>query len=56
MENNVIALKGEEREELEKYTKTGKHSAMLITRGKTILELDRSNKKNISELRECANK
>ena len=46
MENNTILLNKDEREELEKYTKSGIHSAMLIRRAKIILALDRSNKKD----------
>ena len=45
MENNVIMLTETERNQLEKFTKNGSHSARLITRAKVILKLDRSNKK-----------
>jgi len=45
MENNVIMLSEEERAKLEKFSKTGVHSALLIRRAKVILALDRSNKK-----------
>ena len=45
MENAVIKLDEAQRKELERFTKTGVHSARLITRAKTILALDRSNKK-----------
>jgi len=46
MENNIIMLSETQREALERYTRTGVHSARLITRAKTILALDRSNKKD----------
>lgn len=46
MENNVIMLSTEQRVELEKFTKQGSHSVHLVTRAKTILALDRSNKKD----------
>jgi hypothetical protein len=39
-------LKAEEREKLERFTKSGVHSALLIRRAKVILALDRSNKKD----------
>ena len=52
MENNVIELKAEEREELEKYTKRGKHSAKLIKRARVILALDRSNKVRTQRINE----
>ena len=45
MENKVIVLSTEQRETLEKFANTGAHSAKLIKRAKTILALDRSNKK-----------
>ena len=35
-----IMLSESMRKELEKYTKTGKHSVRLVNRGKIILELD----------------
>ena len=44
MENNVVLLSAEEREALEKFTKTGVHSAMLIRRARVILALDRTGK------------
>jgi len=44
MESNVVMLNNEEREKLEKFAKSGVHSAMLIRRAKIILALDRSNK------------
>ena len=44
MENNIVMLNGEQRRKLEKFAKTGVHSARLITRAKTILALDRTNK------------
>ena len=46
MESNVIVLTETERKELESFAKTGVHSTHLITRAKTILALDRSNKKD----------
>jgi hypothetical protein len=46
MESNVIMLKSEDREKLERFTKSGVHSAMLIRRARVILALDRSNKKD----------
>ena len=46
MENNVIKLSKEQRTQLEKFTKTGVHSARLITRAIVILALDRSTKKD----------
>ena len=45
MGNNVIMLNEEQRTSLEKFAKNGVHNAHLITRAKTILALDRSNKK-----------
>ena len=46
MENNVINLTDEQRGKIEKFANTGIHSAKLIKRAKTILALDRSNKKD----------
>ena len=46
MENNVIMLNEEQRRELEMFAKNGIHNAHLITRAKTVLALDRSNKKD----------
>lgn len=46
MENNVIMLNFEQRRELEQYAKNGVHNVHLVTRAKTILALDRSNKKD----------
>ena len=46
MENNVIQLTEDEREQLEAFSKKGVHSAMLIRRARVILALDRSNKKD----------
>ena len=45
MENNAILLSEEQRKELEKFVNTGTHNVHLVTRAKTILALDRSNKK-----------
>lgn len=46
MENNIIMLSAEQRQRLEGFAKNGVHNAHLITRAKTILALDRSNKKD----------
>lgn len=46
MENNLIMLNEEQRRELEMFAKNGIHNAHLITRAKTVLALDRSNKKD----------
>jgi len=46
MENNIINLNEEQRTQLEKFAKNGVHNAHLITRARTILALDRSNKKD----------
>jgi hypothetical protein len=46
MENNVVMLNAEEREKLERFTKSGVHSALLIRRAKVILALDRAKKKD----------
>ena len=46
MKNNVVMLSVEDRRKLEKFTKSGIHSALLIRRAKVILALDRSNKKD----------
>jgi len=46
MKINEVRLSEEQRSELEKFAKTGNHSAKLITRARTILALDRSNKKD----------
>ena len=46
MENDVIMLTEDQRRQLEVFTKTGTHSAMLIRRAKVILALDRGNKKD----------
>jgi phytoene/squalene synthetase len=40
MKKNQIALTPEERQELEKFSKTGVHSVRLVTRSKIILDLD----------------
>jgi len=45
MENQIIKLKAEEREKLERFVKTGVHSVQLIKRARVILLLDRSEKK-----------
>ena len=52
MENNVISLNAEQRAELERYTKTGTHSAMLIKRARVILALDRGNKVRTQRINE----
>lgn len=46
MENTVILLKEEQRAELEQFAKNGTHNVHLVTRARTILALDRSNKKD----------
>ena len=46
MENNVIVLNNEQRDELEKFVKNGNHNVHLVNRAKTILSLDRENKKD----------
>ena len=46
MENKIITLNVNQREALERFANTGTHSAKLIKRAKTILALDRSNKKD----------
>jgi len=46
MESNVIMLRDEQREELEKFVRSGVHGAMQIRRARAILALDRSNKKD----------
>jgi hypothetical protein len=46
MESNVVMLNAEDREKLERFTKSGTHSALLIRRAKVILALDRTNKKD----------
>ena len=45
MENNTIMLNEEQHKTLVKFAKTGTHNVHLVTRAKTILALDRSNKK-----------
>ena len=42
MKRNPILLTTEQRQELEKFCKTGAHSAKLLTRARIILELDTS--------------
>ena len=46
MEGNTIYLNKEERAELTKYTKTGKHAVRLVNRAKVILALDRTGKQD----------
>jgi len=46
MENNAIYLNEEERAELTKFTKTGKHDVRLVNRARVILLLDRTGKKD----------
>jgi len=46
MENNIIMLSQEQRQELEQYVRKGVHSVHLVNRARTILALDRSNKKD----------
>ena len=45
MESNEIYLSEEDRGELTKYTKTGKHDVRLVNRARVILWLDRTGKK-----------
>ena len=46
MENNIIMLTETQRKTLENFAKNGVHNVHLIIRAKTILALDRSNKKD----------
>ena len=46
MENKIINLVESERRQLENFAKNGVHNAHLITRARTILALDRSNKQD----------
>jgi len=46
MENNVIMLNEEQRQELERFAKNGNHNVHLVKRARVILALDRSNKKD----------
>ena len=46
MSAKEVWLSKEERSELEKFSKNGVHNAHLITRAKTILALDRTDKKD----------
>ena len=46
MENNAILLNEEQRQALEKFANTGTHNVHLVTRAKTVLALDRTNKKD----------
>jgi len=46
MENDNIILTREERDQLERFVKTGVHGAMAIRRARAILALDRSGKKD----------
>jgi len=46
MENNKIMLTAQQRKQLEDFAKNGVRSTHLVTRAKTILALDRSNKKD----------
>ena len=46
MENNTIYLTVEQRKKLENFAKNGVHNAHLITRARTILALERTNKKD----------
>lgn len=45
MESNAIYLSKEEREELTKFSETGKREVRLVNRAKVILALDRTGKK-----------
>jgi len=44
MENKIIVLSKEQRDEFEKFVKTGVHSVHLVNRARVILALDQSNK------------
>ena len=56
MENNLVILSEEQRNELERFAKTGTHSAKLITRARVILALDRKSKIRTLRINEiCAN-
>jgi len=46
MENNVVMLSEEQREELKRFAGSGVHSAKLILRARVILALDRNGKKD----------
>ena len=46
MESNAIYLSEEEKEELVRFTKTGKRDVRLVNRAKVILALDRTGKKD----------
>lgn len=46
MENNIIMLSDEQRQQLEDFVKKGVHSVHLVKRARAILALDRSNKKD----------
>lgn len=46
MENDIIMLSSEQRQELENFVNKGIHSVHLVNRARTILALDRSNKKD----------
>ena len=46
MENNIIMLSQDQRQELEEYVRKGVHSVHLVNRARAILALDRSNKKD----------
>ena len=52
MENNVITLSKEYREELKNFVNTGVHSAKLIKRARVILALDRGNKVRTQRINE----
>jgi len=54
MERTPIILTAEERKELEKYCKSGVHSAKLINRARIILELDTSNGRKATKQEEIA--
>jgi predicted XRE-type DNA-binding protein len=46
MESNAIYLSEEERVELTRFTKTGKHDVRLVNRAKVMLALDRTGKQD----------
>ena len=45
MENNIVMLSEEQRNQLEKFIKKGDCNTLLVKRARVILHLDRSNKK-----------
>jgi len=54
MERTPIILTSEQREELEKFCKTGVHSVKLVKRARIILELDTSEGRKATKQEELA--